>query len=139
MATYFCEKHNWFLGTKRLLRRFGFLGQIFLRCQDFFLEEEYWKLFCSKKLLTETVIEDMERWFRKSESEIKKTRTKFEILTNSWYHVSGPTNQTQKETGKEQGRSLLKFQLRLWLKKCNPRSEWIYVSSYLKKELSCFR
>ena len=57
-----------------------------------------------KKMLTETVIEDMERLFWKSESEIKKIK-KIAIFTISWHHVSGPTNQTQKKTGQEHCRN----------------------------------
>ena len=57
-----------------------------------------------KKMLTETVIEDMEKLFWKSESEIKKIK-KIAIFTISWYDVSSPSNQTQKKTGKEHCRN----------------------------------
>ena len=58
-------------------------------------------MFCCWKILTATVIEDMEMLFWKIESEIKKIQTKLETLTISWYHASCPTNRTQKKTGKE--------------------------------------
>ena len=82
------------------------------------------KYFAVKKKLTDAVIEDMERLFWKIESEIKKTQTKLETLTNFWYQVSGPTNHTQKKTGKRHCKN-----------KCHVTwdSDWRNITRDLKK------
>ena len=64
-------------------------------------------------------------YFENANLLIKKIQTMFQILTISWNHVSGPSNQTQKETGKEHCRSILKCKVRLWLMKCHLGSERI--------------
>ena len=70
--------------------------------------------------------------FEKASRIIKKIQTKFEILATSWFHVSGPTKHTQKETGKEHGRSRQDINKDSDLKKCNHGSEKIYVCIYRK-------